>query len=72
MVYIVEVESINTSNPYLLPLSSFFNFDFSFSMLSNVISNNTPIFFFIKYSTEKVQVYYQKLYQAILRKKSQN
>ena len=43
ITYIIEVKSINTPNPYLLPLSDFFNFDFSFLMLSNVISNNTPV-----------------------------
>ena len=45
MAYTVKVESINTPNPYLLPLSSSFNFDFSFSMLPDVISDNTPVFF---------------------------
>ena len=47
MAYIVEVKSINTPNPYLLPLSGSFNFDFSFSILLDVISNNTPVPFFI-------------------------
>ena len=50
MAYIIEVESINTPNPYLLPLSGFFNFDFSFLILPDIISNNTPLFFFIEYS----------------------
>ena len=45
IAYIVEVESIDAPNFYLLPLSSSFNFDFSFSILPNVISNNTPISF---------------------------
>ena len=45
ITYIVAVGSFNTSNPYLLPLSSFFNFDFSFSILPDVISNNTPVLF---------------------------
>ena len=43
MAYIVEVKSINTPNPYLLPLSGSFNFDFSFSILPNIISDNTPV-----------------------------
>ena len=43
MAYIVEVESVNIFNPYLLPLSSSFNFDLSFLILPNVISDNIPI-----------------------------
>ena len=43
IIYIVKVGFINTSNPYLLPLFSFFNFDFSFLILPNVISDNIPI-----------------------------
>ena len=43
IAYIVKVESINTPNPYLLPLSNSLNFDFSFSILPNIISNNTPV-----------------------------
>ena len=43
MAYIVKVESINTLNPYLLPLFSSFNFDFSFLILPNVIFNNILI-----------------------------
>ena len=42
IAYIVEVESVNIPNP-LSPLSSSFNFDFSFSILPNIISDNTPI-----------------------------
>ena len=45
IAYIVEVGSINTFNPCLLPLSSSFNFNFSFSILPNVISDNMPVFF---------------------------
>ena len=40
-----KVEFVNTSNPYLLPLSGSFNFDFSFLILPDVISDNTPVFF---------------------------
>ena len=43
MAYIAEVRSINASNFYLLPLSSFFNFDFSFLILPDVISDNIPV-----------------------------
>ena len=43
IAYTVKVESINTFNPYSLPLSGFFNFDFFFSMLPNVISDNISI-----------------------------
>ena len=43
MAYTVEVKSVNTFNPYLLPLSSSFDFDLSFLILLNVISNNIPI-----------------------------
>ena len=43
MVYIVEVGSINTPNPYLLPLSGSFNFDLSFLILPDVISDNIPV-----------------------------
>ena len=43
IAYIAEVGSINASNPYLLPLSNFFNFDFSFSILPDVISDNIPV-----------------------------
>ena len=41
ITYIVKVGFINAFNPYLLPLFSFFNFDFSFLILPNIISNNT-------------------------------
>ena len=43
IAYTAVVGSFNTPNPYLLPLSSSFNFDLSFSILPNIISNNTPI-----------------------------
>ena len=45
IAYIAKVGSINTFNPYLLPLSSSFNFDPFFLILPNVISDNTPLFF---------------------------
>ena len=40
IAYIIKVGSINIPNPYLLPLSDVFNFDFSFLILPNVIFNN--------------------------------
>ena len=43
ITYIVKVEFINTSNPHLLPLSGSFDFDFSFLILPDIISNNMPI-----------------------------
>ena len=43
IVYIVIVGSFNTPNPYLLPLSGSFDFNLSFLILPNVISDNTPI-----------------------------
>ena len=43
IAYIAEVESINTPNPYLLPLSGSFDFNFSFLILPNVIFDNTPV-----------------------------
>ena len=45
IAYMAAVGFFNTFNPYLLPLSGFFNFDFSFLILPNVISDNTPILF---------------------------
>ena len=45
ITYIAEVGSSNTPTPYLLPLADSFNFNFSFSILPDIISNNTPIFF---------------------------
>ena len=45
MAYIVKVESVNAFNPYLLPLSGFFDFDFSFLILPDIISNNIPVLF---------------------------
>ena len=42
-VYIATVRSFNTLNPYLLPLADSFNFNLSFLMLPDIISNNIPI-----------------------------
>ena len=41
----VEVEFINTPNPFLLPLSGFFASNFSFLILPDVISDNIPVLF---------------------------
>ena len=46
IAYIVEVESSNILDLYLLPLADFFDFNPSFLILPNVISNNTPVFFY--------------------------
>ena len=62
IAYIVEVGFSNTPNPYLLPLADFFNFNFSFSILLNIISDNTPIFFFIKYFKFSFSFYIVSLY----------
>ena len=45
MAYIAKIESVNTPNPYLLPLADSFNFNLSFLILPDVISNNIPISF---------------------------
>ena len=43
MAYTIKVGSINIFNSYLLLLSGSFNFDFFFSILPNIISDNTPV-----------------------------
>ena len=43
VVYIIEVGCFNTPNPYLLPLADSFNFNLSFLILPNIISDNMPI-----------------------------
>ena len=45
IAYIIKVGSINIFNSCLLPLSSFFNFNLSFLILPDVISNNISILF---------------------------
>ena len=45
ITYTAKVESINAFNSHLLPLSGSFNFDFSFLILPNIISDNTPVSF---------------------------
>ena len=45
IAYIAKIGSINTPNPYLLPLFSSFDFNPSFSILPNVISDNIPVLF---------------------------
>ena len=62
MVYIVAVKSFNTPNPHLLPLSGSFDFNFSFLILPDIISNNTPILFFIKYFKFSSSSYIVSLY----------
>ena len=43
ITYIVKVGSINAPNPHLLLLSGSVNFDLSFLILPNVISDNIPV-----------------------------
>ena len=43
IAYIVVVGSSNAPNLYLLLLANFFNFNLSFLILPDVISNNTSI-----------------------------
>ena len=43
IAYIAEVGSINTPNPHLLPLSGSFNFNLSFLILPNIVSDNIPV-----------------------------
>ena len=43
IAYMAVVGSFNASNPYLLPLSNSFNFNFFFSILPDIISDNIPI-----------------------------
>ena len=45
ITHIAVVGFINAPNPYLLPLSGSLNFDFSFSILPNVISDNIFVLF---------------------------
>ena len=45
IAYIAKVKSFNTPDPYLLPLADFFNFNPSFSILPNIISDNIPLSF---------------------------
>ena len=59
-----KVESVNISDPYLLPLSSFFNFNFSFLILPDIISDNMPVFFFIEYSKFFFSSYIVSLYPS--------
>ena len=40
---IAKVESFNAPSPHLSPLTDPFAFNFSFLILPNIISNNTPI-----------------------------
>ena len=45
IIYIAVVGFFNTPNLYLLPLADSFNFDLSFSILLDIISDNIPISF---------------------------
>ena len=43
ITYIVKVGFFNIPNSHLLPLADFFTSDFSFLILPDVLSDNTPI-----------------------------
>ena len=43
IAYIAEVGFSNVFNPRLSPLADFFASDFSFSILPNILFNNTPV-----------------------------
>ena len=43
IAYIIEVGFFNAPNPHLLPLADFFISNFSFSILPNILFNNTPV-----------------------------
>ena len=43
ITYIAEVRFFNTPNPHSSPLADFFAFNFSFSILPNILSDNTPV-----------------------------
>jgi hypothetical protein len=42
-ISIVVIGSSNTPNSYLLSLANSLNFDFSFLILPDIISDNTPV-----------------------------
>ena len=43
ITYMAEVGFSNTPNSYLLPLADFFASNFSFLILLDVLSDNTPV-----------------------------
>ena len=43
IAYMAVVESVDALSPRLLPSADLFAFDFSFSILPDIISNNTPV-----------------------------
>ena len=45
ITYIVKIGFFNAPNSYLLPLADFFTSNFSFLILPNVLSDNTPVLF---------------------------
>ena len=45
IIYIVVIGFLNAFSLCLLPLSNSFNFNLSFLILPDVISDNTPVFF---------------------------
>ena len=43
IAYIAKVGFFNAPNPHLLLLADFFTSNFSFSILPDILSNNTPV-----------------------------
>ena len=64
IAYIAVVGSFNTPNPHSSPLADFFTSDFSFLILPDIISDNTPVFFFIEYSKFSSSSYIVSLYPS--------
>ena len=64
ITYTAKVGFFNTPNPYLLPLSGSFDFDFSFLILPDIISDNTLVLFFITYSKFSFSSYIVSLYPS--------
>ena len=60
--YIIVLGSSNTPNSHLLPLADSFDFNLFFLILPNVISNNMPVSFFIKYFRFSFGFYIALLY----------
>jgi positive regulator of sigma E activity len=58
----LKVELLAALVAYLLPLVDFFASNFSFSTLPDIISDNTPVLFFIKYSKSSSGFYIVSLY----------
>ena len=60
----LEAKLLATLVAYLLPLANFFAFNFSFLILPDVIFDNTPVPFFIKYFKFFFSFYIVSLYPS--------